>query len=149
MDSNEVPAGYMRIPGLPGVYRDRSQDEAPAAPVKPTKPTMTSYGIPAGRYAVTLPDGPADQFFWFKIGPAPMFSTSVQWLDPHTQKWRAYYGGIRTVAAAIKADGWDAADRYGVLRRACALCGKPLTVSALKGVGPECEARLGETFTEG
>jgi len=147
MTSNDVPEGRVRIPGLGRTVPARKAEPMPE-PVKQPKPTMTSYGIPAGRYAVTLPSWNTEEFFWFKIGPAPMFRTDVKRLND-SGKWESYYGGIREVVAAIKTVGWDAADRYGVLRHVCALCGQPLTKSALKGIGPECEAQLDAPFTEG
>lgn len=136
------PEDRVKIPGLEAVVPVRAKDAAPARE-KRLKVQMTQEGIPTGRYAVELPDYGLC-FFWVKLeGPEYMQHTAIRFLDDN-DKWRMYYGGVREVVELIKKAGWEAASRYGEIKKTCAICGKPLTVSAIKGIGPECEDQVGE-----
>ena len=138
----EERPGYSKVPGLDRWVKVR--EEPAAAPARPsrTKVQMTPEGVPTGRYAVETAYGL--EFFWIKLeGEKHMQHTAVRRLMDDG-KWRMYYGGSREVLKLIKAAGWEAASRYGEAKQTCAICGRPLTVSAIKGIGPECEQLVGE-----
>lgn len=129
---------------VPGLGRSVSVHDkaAPSSPTHSPKVQMTKEGIPTGRYAIETAYGL--EFFWIKVeGARFMEHTAVRKLMDDG-KWRMYYGGVRKVLELIKQAGWEAASRYGEAKNTCAICGRPLTVSAIKGIGPECEDQVGE-----
>jgi hypothetical protein len=129
---------------IPGLNRTVPARDEPAAPKRPARERveMTREGIPTGRYAIETAYGL--EFFWIKIeGQKFMEHTTVRKLMDDG-KWRMFYGGIREVYRLIKEAGWEAASRYGEIKKTCAICGQPLTVSAIKGIGPECADQVGE-----
>lgn len=131
---------HVKIPGLDATVPVRDEPPARKGPVKVQ---MTREGIPTGRYAVEVP-GWGLRFFWVKLeGDKLMQHTAIRFLDDN-DKWRMYYGGVREVVELIKQAGWAAASRYGEAKNTCAICGRPLTVSAIKGIGPECADQVGE-----
>lgn len=140
----EQRPGYSKVPGLDVWVKDREDETEAPAPVRKSrvKVRMTKEGIPTGRYAIETVYGL--EFFWIKIeGAKFMEHTTVRKLM-HDGKWRMFYGGVNKVLELIKQAGWEAASRYGEIKNTCAICGRPLTVSAIKGIGPECEQEVGE-----